>query len=184
MNLGENIYQFRTCQNMSQGDLADALGVSRQSVSKWENNQAVPDLDKVLKMSEIFGVTMDEMVGKDHSPSIQKEAEPVQGAAGITTADLVSILILLFGVLIPVLILATAEGHNSSLLMVLGLFIVPPLSTICAALCSPKNSVLFWTYLVYDILFGILAVIAGSVFAPFIAVVYLFAIGFWNDRRA
>ena len=35
MNLGENIYRFRTEKNMSQGDLADALEVSRQSVSKW-----------------------------------------------------------------------------------------------------------------------------------------------------
>ena len=36
MNLGENIYRLRTEKNMSQGDLADALEVSRQSVSKWE----------------------------------------------------------------------------------------------------------------------------------------------------
>ena len=47
---------------MSQGDLADALDVSRQSVSKWETNGSVPDLDKLIKLSEIFGVTLDELV--------------------------------------------------------------------------------------------------------------------------
>ncbi len=62
MNLGENIYRFRTQLNMSQGDLADALEVSRQSVSKWENNSAVPELDKLMKMAQIFGITLDELV--------------------------------------------------------------------------------------------------------------------------
>jgi len=62
MNLGESIYRLRTERNMSQGDLADALDVSRQSVSKWENNMAVPDLDKLVKMSELFGITLDELV--------------------------------------------------------------------------------------------------------------------------
>lgn len=50
MNLGENIYRLRTERNMSQGDFADAMEVSRQSVSKWENNSAVPELEKLVKM--------------------------------------------------------------------------------------------------------------------------------------
>lgn len=62
MNLGENIYKFRTEKHMSQGDLADALEVSRQSVSKWENNAAVPELEKLAKLAELFGITIDELV--------------------------------------------------------------------------------------------------------------------------
>jgi len=42
MSLGERIYKLRKEKNLSQGDLADMLGVSRQSISKWENNSAVP----------------------------------------------------------------------------------------------------------------------------------------------
>ena len=53
VNLGENIYKNRTAKNWSQSDLAEALDVSRQSVSKWENNAAMPDLDKLMKMREI-----------------------------------------------------------------------------------------------------------------------------------
>ncbi len=62
MNLGENIYFYRTKNNMSQGDLAASLEVSRQSVSKWENNSAVPELDKLIKMSILFDVTLDGLV--------------------------------------------------------------------------------------------------------------------------
>lgn len=62
MTLGETIKQYRAEKGMSQGDLADALDVSRQSVSKWENDLAVPELDKLVKLSEIFGVTLDELV--------------------------------------------------------------------------------------------------------------------------
>ena len=62
------------------------------------------------------------------------------------------------------------------------MFILPPAATICAALTSPKNKILFRTFLVYDILFGIVACIMGSILAPLIGIVYLFSIGFWSDR--
>lgn len=72
MNLGENIYRFRTAKNMSQGDLADALNVSRQSVSKWENNSATPELEKLMRMGELFGVSLDELVsGRRAEPHVQ-----------------------------------------------------------------------------------------------------------------
>lgn len=72
MSLAENIYQFRTEQNMSQLDLADALEVSRQSVSKWETGTAVPELDKLVKMAKLFGVTLDELVSGE-APAPKEE---------------------------------------------------------------------------------------------------------------
>ena len=74
MNLGERIYQYRTEKNMSQGDLADALDVSRQSVSKWENNTAVPELDKIIKMAQLFGISLDALVTGAEPKT--EEAEP------------------------------------------------------------------------------------------------------------
>ena len=62
MTLGERIYNLRTEKEMSQGDLADALEVSRQSISKWETNGSVPELDKLIKLSEVFGVSLDELI--------------------------------------------------------------------------------------------------------------------------
>ena len=54
-NLSENLKKIRKDNNLSQEQLAEKLGVSRQSVSKWEGAQAVPDLQKIIKMAEIFG---------------------------------------------------------------------------------------------------------------------------------
>ena len=62
MNLGQQIYELRTKKGLSQGELAEALDVSRQSVSKWETGSSVPELDKLIKLSQLFGVTLDELV--------------------------------------------------------------------------------------------------------------------------
>lgn len=75
MTLGENIRTMRTRQGMSQGDLADALDVSRQSVSKWETDGSVPELDKLMKMCDLFGVTMDELVRGEKPVSFEAITE-------------------------------------------------------------------------------------------------------------
>ena len=74
MNIGENIYKLRTEKNMSQTDLANELEVSRQSVSKWENNSAVPDLERIVKMSRLFEVSLDELVFGESHPTKKEEA--------------------------------------------------------------------------------------------------------------
>ena len=78
MKLSENIYNHRMAMNLSQGDLANALEVSRQSVSKWENSAAVPELDKLIKMSDLFQITLDELV---YGPKEQSVAQPTQQPA-------------------------------------------------------------------------------------------------------
>ena len=62
MTLGEKIYELRTQHNLSQGDLANELNVSRQSISKWENGNSTPDLEKIVKLAEIFNVSLDELI--------------------------------------------------------------------------------------------------------------------------
>lgn len=54
MSIGERITDLRKAQNLSQGQLADALEISRQAVSKWENDQASPDTLKLIKLAEIL----------------------------------------------------------------------------------------------------------------------------------
>ena len=65
MTISEKIMQLRVLRDISQEQLAEALDVSRQSVSKWEMGQALPQIDKVLKLSEIFGVSTDELLRDD-----------------------------------------------------------------------------------------------------------------------
>ena len=68
MTLPEKILHLRTAQGMSQGDLAERLEVSRQSVSKWETGQSVPDLDKIIRLADLFGVSVDELVREEARP--------------------------------------------------------------------------------------------------------------------
>lgn len=59
MTLGEKIYKLRIQQGLSQEALGEKMGVSRQSVSKWETDQSVPELDKIVALSEVFAVSTD-----------------------------------------------------------------------------------------------------------------------------
>lgn len=59
MNFADKIISLRKQQGWSQEDLSEQLDVSRQSVSKWESGASVPDLDKILKLSHLFGVSTD-----------------------------------------------------------------------------------------------------------------------------
>lgn len=59
MLLAEKITELRKKQGWSQEELANKLDISRQSVSKWESGGAMPDLDKIIKLSSIFGVSTD-----------------------------------------------------------------------------------------------------------------------------
>ena len=59
MNIGDRIQDLRKVKRISQEELADKVEVSRQAVSKWESEQSVPDIDRVIVMSEYFDVTTD-----------------------------------------------------------------------------------------------------------------------------
>ncbi|NLW69526.1 MAG: helix-turn-helix transcriptional regulator [Eubacteriaceae bacterium] len=59
MNISDRILRLRKLKGLSQEELADKIGVSRQAVSKWESEQSVPDADKLIILSDFFGVTTD-----------------------------------------------------------------------------------------------------------------------------
>lgn len=84
MTLGQRLSHLRTGAGLSQDALAEQLGVSRQSVSKWETDGSVPELDKLVRLSQVFGVTLDELVkGTADAPSgseANNRTETPQGA--------------------------------------------------------------------------------------------------------
>ncbi len=59
MNIADRIQYLRKQKGYSQEELADKVGVSRQAVSKWECEQSIPDLEKIISMSDLFEVTTD-----------------------------------------------------------------------------------------------------------------------------
>ncbi len=80
MILADKIINLRKKNGWSQEELAEKLGVTRQSISKYEGAQSIPDLDKILKLSEIFGVTTDylikdELEEEEYVPSQMQENE-------------------------------------------------------------------------------------------------------------
>ena len=65
MNLSDNLKRIRKENNLSQEDLAEKLGVSRQSVSKWESGAAYPEMDKVIQLCKMFDLNIDELLNKN-----------------------------------------------------------------------------------------------------------------------
>lgn len=70
MQLMEKLQMLRKQNGYSQEQLADKLGIARQTVSKWETGQAVPELNGLILLSELYGVTIDRMVKEDDECNI------------------------------------------------------------------------------------------------------------------
>ena len=64
-NFSKNLKQLRKDNNLSQEQLAEQLGVSRQSISKWESSQAYPEMDKILEICKIFNLNIDDLLTKN-----------------------------------------------------------------------------------------------------------------------
>lgn len=73
-SMGERLFQLRTQKEMTQEDMAEYLEVSRQSVSKWELNKTLPDVEKLVQLSELYHVSIDYLVkGEEDPEKLQKE---------------------------------------------------------------------------------------------------------------
>ena len=89
MTIGQRIAELRKQNNLSQEALGEALGVSRQAISKWESDAALPEIDKLIALSKRFGVTVGYLLGVEEPRSAPEgegaEAAPAQ--AGPTEAE-------------------------------------------------------------------------------------------------
>ena len=62
MTISERLYNLRKERNLSQEELANVLGVSRQTISKWETGESTPDFDKIVPLCNFYGITSDELL--------------------------------------------------------------------------------------------------------------------------
>lgn len=92
MTLGERIQEYRKAAGLSQEALAEKIGVSRQSVSKWENDAALPDTENILALRRLFGVSADALLSgeaqppaPENPPKTAETEEPAAGAAETVT---------------------------------------------------------------------------------------------------
>lgn len=65
MNLGNSLFHARKKCGLSQEDVAEKLGVSRQTISKWETNETIPDIRQSKKMAMLYGISLDELIDFD-----------------------------------------------------------------------------------------------------------------------
>lgn len=78
MDFSEKLLTLRKSRNLTQEELAEQLDVSRQSVSKWESGQAVPELDKIVALSGIFDVTTDYLLKPSEIDELSVKAEMLE----------------------------------------------------------------------------------------------------------
>lgn len=77
MSIGEKIYQLRKTANLSQEQFGEMLGVSRQSVSKWESNQSQPELQTIIEISKLFNISLDELLKDEDNKNSQNTFEMI-----------------------------------------------------------------------------------------------------------
>ncbi len=85
--IGEKIASLRREANMTQADLGDALCVTAQAISKWERGQAEPDISTLLRISELFHVSMDELLKGDSTPAPEAPPAGAETAAHAVVAE-------------------------------------------------------------------------------------------------
>ena len=141
MTLGERICAHRTNCGLSQSDLAERLEVSRQSVSKWETDTSVPDLDRLVKMCELFQVSLDQLVRGD-IPSTAPADLSSHGSTRLCLRVIIGLMLLFFGLVIfTALFVFRGAGLDDALV-----WSAPLLVTGGRSLNFPKHPVLaaFW----------------------------------------
>ena len=171
MTLGEKISTLRNQHNMSQGALAEKMNVSRQSISKWETDNSVPELDKLIQLSEVFNITLDELVkGEALQKEAPKEIEPQENESAshpaqviaqksVSTQTIVGLIFLATGLLCCVLAIMFGSG-----LLVLGGYII-----FCSIIC-----LLIKRYA--GLLIGWITMLLITIFSPYFTAVRMFAV--------
>ena len=107
MDLGNKIMTLRKKNNLSQEDLAEKVGVTRQTISKWELEETTPDINQAKKLSMIFNISLDELVNNDVNSILIEKVSNTERLAGIIIKILKvsGILLILFIVLMLTLLI-------------------------------------------------------------------------------
>lgn len=116
MNLGQKIASLRKKNNLSQEELAERIGVTRQTISKWELEETTPDINQAKILSKTFNVSLDELVNNDVSSILVEKVSNTEKLAGIIIKILKVLgigLLVLF--IINILVLILFNVHSVSL---------------------------------------------------------------------
>lgn len=131
MSLGTNIQFYRKKKSLTQEGLADIMGVSRQTVSKWESDSAYPETDKLVILSEQFGCTLDALIKGDAEDSFASDNAGYDNEMNrFTRAICTGTSVVLTGLILMLLLcglfadLSGAEGTEQSSALFIGIFLL------------------------------------------------------------
>ena len=101
MNLGNKIASLRKKNNLSQEQLGELVGVTRQTISKWELEETTPDIKQSKELSKIFKVSLDELVDNDINNILMEKVSNTEKLAGLTikTLKIIGILLIVMFIL-------------------------------------------------------------------------------------
>lgn len=75
MSIGQRLLDLRKSKQLSQEEVANRLNVTRQTVSKWETDQSMPDFDKIIPICELYGISADELLSGTKNEKVEKEEQ-------------------------------------------------------------------------------------------------------------
>lgn len=174
MTLGENLQRLRKAKGVSQDEVARSLYLSRQSVSKWENDQAEPGVENLKALARLYGVTVDALVGAEESPKEEKPPVPSDSAY-------LRLLKFRIGVVAVVLVGMLVNNERFPLLLLLSELLAPGALVMFLGYWIKKGWA--WTLLVgTEILFALMAALVFGSEAPFMGFLVLLLGGCWVFR--
>lgn len=126
MALAERLKESRIKKRLSQGDVAAHLQISRQSISKWENGNSYPDLDNLVKLSDYYGVSVDELLKENQELLKKTEENELENEENHSKIDFV----------------LEANEKDEGLMLLMIAFIgclIPPVGLIVASIIIKRN---------------------------------------------
>jgi len=123
MTLGERLLEYRTNAKLSQDALAEKIGVTRQTISKWETDQSTPEFNKILPLCELYGITTDELIKGEKQENNNQEKETVSYSErrNKLKAIIISVSVALYciGAFIPIYLVEILEYNDAEAAFIL-----------------------------------------------------------------
>lgn len=166
MDIGTKIKEARLAAQLTQEQTAEALGVSRQTMSNWENNKTYPDIVSVIKMSDLFDVSLDHLLKeKEETPMsnyidyLEESTNIVKSKAKLSKVILIATYLGIWAFALIIFWLFTS-GSDAMGYSFVFLWIILPVSTFVISLLIGKNN--YWGNLkwIVPVVFGIMHMLA------------------------
>ncbi|WP_336011296.1 helix-turn-helix domain-containing protein [Fusobacterium polymorphum] len=166
MDIGTKIREARLAAQLTQEQTAEALGVSRQTMSNWENNKTYPDIVSVIKMSDLFDVSLDhllkekeEMPMSNYIDYLEESTNIVKSKAKLSKVILIATYLGIWAFALIIFWLFT-NGSDAMGYSFVFLWIILPFSTFVISLLIGKNN--YWGNLKWTVpvVFGIMHMLA------------------------